>query len=49
MTYVVDALRGLMVQGGHSVLGTGLDIGFQAAVFVLLLTIASRLYPGLVR
>ncbi|HYL22418.1 MAG TPA: ABC transporter permease [Gemmatimonadales bacterium] len=49
LTYVVDALRGLMVQGGHSVLGTGVDVGFQAAVFVLLVLIASRLYPGLVR
>ncbi|HEV2750183.1 MAG TPA: ABC transporter permease [Gemmatimonadales bacterium] len=49
LTYVVDALRGLMVQGGHSALGAGLDVGFQAAVFVLLLTIASKLYPGLVR
>ncbi|HYL08919.1 MAG TPA: ABC transporter permease [Candidatus Udaeobacter sp.] len=49
LTYVVDALRGLMIQGGHSVLGVGLDVGFQAVVFVLLLTIAARLYPGLVR
>ena len=49
LTYVVDALRGLMVQGGHSVLGTGVDLGFQAAVFVVLLAIAARLYPGLVQ
>ncbi len=49
LTYVVDALRGLMVQGGHSVLGGWLDLAFPAAVFVVLLVIASRLYPGLVR
>ena len=49
LTYVVDALRGLMVQGGHSVLGTWTDLGFQAVVFIVLLTIAARLYPGLVR
>jgi ABC-2 type transport system permease protein len=49
LTYVVDALRGLMVQGGHFQLGVGVDVAFQAAVFVVLLAIASRLYPGLVR
>jgi len=49
LTYVVDALRGLMIQGGHSSLGTGGDFAFQAAVFVVLLAIAARLYPGLVR
>jgi ABC-2 type transport system permease protein len=46
---VVDALRGLMVQGGHSLFGVGADFAVQAGAFVVLLTIASRLYPGLVR
>ena len=49
LTYVVDALRGLMVRGGHSVFGLGPDAALPAAVFVVLLTIAARLYPGLVR
>jgi ABC-2 type transport system permease protein len=49
LTYVVDALRSLMVQWGHSVLGTWTDVGYQAAVFVALLVIAAKLYPGLVR
>jgi ABC-2 type transport system permease protein len=49
LTYVVDALRGLMIRGGHSVLGPGVDVAFQAAVFLALLAIAARLYPGLVR
>ncbi len=49
LTYVVDALRGLMIQGGHTALGFGTDLAFQAAAFLVLLVIASRLYPGLVR
>ena len=49
LTYVVDALRGLMIQGGHTAMGFGADFAFQAAAFVVLLAIASKLYPGLVR
>jgi len=49
LTYVVDALRGLMIQGGHTAMGFGADFAFQAAAFVVLLAIATRLYPGLVR
>ena len=49
LTYEVDALRGLMIQNGHNALGLGPDFAFQAAAFVVLLAIASRLYPGLVR
>ena len=49
LTYVVDALRGLMIEGGHSTLGFGGDLAFPAAAFVVLLAIAARLYPGLVR
>ena len=49
LTYVVDALRALMVQGGHSAFGLGVDVAVQAGIFVVLLTIAARLYPSLVR
>ena len=49
LTYLVDALRGLMVQGGHTVFGAGADVAVQAGVFIVLLTVAAKLYPGLVR
>lgn len=49
LTYVVDALRGLMIQGGHTTIGFGADFAFQAAAFIVLLAIAAKLYPGLVR
>jgi ABC-2 type transport system permease protein len=49
LTYVVDALRSYMIQGGQSVLGLGTDFAFQAFVFLLLLLIAAELYPSLVR
>jgi len=49
LTYVVDLLRGLMIQGGHSLLGLGTDFGVQILAFVVLLLVASRLYPGLAR
>jgi ABC-2 type transport system permease protein len=47
LTYLVDALRGLMIVGGRSVHGYGVDFAGLCAVFVLLLTIAVRLYPRL--
>ncbi len=49
LTYVVDALRGLMIQNGQSSLGFGTDFAFQAVAFVVLLGIAAKLYPGLVQ
>ena len=49
LTYVVDGLRGAMVQGGHSVLGLGPDLAFEAVAFLALTALAARLYPGLVR
>jgi ABC-2 type transport system permease protein len=49
LTYVVDALRGLMVQGGHSALGAAADLGLPLAALLALLALAARLYPGLVR
>ena len=49
LTYVVDLLRGLMIQGGHSLLGLGTDFGVQILAFAVLLLVASRLYPGLAR
>jgi ABC-2 type transport system permease protein len=45
LTYLVDALRSLMIEGGHSVFGYGVDVGVQLAFLVVLLVVASRLYP----
>ena len=49
LSYVVDLLRALMIEGGHTALGLGQDLGVQLAGLVVLLFIASRLYPGLAR
>jgi len=47
LTYLVDALRGLMVVGGESVRGYRLDFAVLVAVFGVILLIAVRLYPTL--
>lgn len=49
LTYVVDALRELMVVGGRSTYGLAWDTGVLALVFALLLLIGVRAYPHLVR
>ena len=48
LTYLVDALRGLMIVGGTSVHGYTADFGILGLVFVLLMMIAVKLYPTLV-
>jgi ABC-2 type transport system permease protein len=47
LTYQVDALRTMMVQGSPSSHGLGLDIGVLALATVVLVAIAARLYPRL--
>lgn len=47
LTYLVDALRGLMIKGGESVHGYAVDFAVLLAVFVALLMVAVRLYPTL--
>lgn len=47
LTYLIDALRGLMITGGESVHGYAVDFSVMLAVFVVLLSIAVRLYPTL--
>ena len=47
LTYLIDALRGLMISGGESVHGYAVDFSIMLAVFVALLFIAVRLYPTL--
>jgi len=44
LTYQVDALRALMVQGAHGTLGLGLDLGVEAGVLAGLVVLAARLY-----
>jgi len=49
LTYLVDALRALMVPGDAAITGLGLDTLVMTGVFALLMAVAVRLYPGLVR
>ena len=45
LTCQVDALRTLMIQGGHSALGLGMDFAVETTILVVLIIIAARLYP----
>ena len=47
LTYLIDALRGLMVIGGESVHGYPVDFSLMFAVFGALLYVAVKLYPTL--
>jgi ABC-2 type transport system permease protein len=49
LTYLVDSLRLLMVAGGGSQFGLGLDLLVLAGVLVGLTIVAARLYPSVVR
>ncbi len=45
LTYEVDALRAMMLSGGSSSFGLGLDFGVLVLVMVCMVLIAGRLYP----
>jgi ABC-2 type transport system permease protein len=47
LTYLVDALRGAMIAGGTSMYPLSLSFGVMLLVFLALLTLAAKLYPGL--
>ncbi|MDE2039818.1 MAG: ABC transporter permease [Elusimicrobia bacterium] len=49
LTYVTDALRGLMIAGGGSVYGLRLDFAVIAAAFLALTAATSVLYPTIIR
>ncbi len=49
LTYVVDALRELMVVGGRSTYGLTWDAGVLVLVLALLIAVGVRAYPHLVR
>lgn len=48
LTYEVDALRALMIQGGASVFGLGLDFGVLIGASAILVALAAKLYPRVV-
>lgn len=48
LTYVVDALRTLMLEGGQSHFGLGVDFAVLILVSALLVWAAGRAYPGFV-
>lgn len=48
LTYQVDALRRLMVQGGTASFGLGVDFLVLASAFALLIALAARLYPRII-
>ncbi len=45
LTYQVDALRSLMLAGGVSTYGAGVDIGVMVLATTVLVAVAARLYP----
>lgn len=49
LTYLVDALRAMMVPSDLPLTGWAGDVGILACIFALLTAVAVRLYPGLVR
>lgn len=49
LTYLVDVLRGLMIEGGRSMHSLPLDFGVMAIVFLTLMLVAAGLYPELAR
>lgn len=49
LSYQVDALRSLMLAGGHSIDGLGTDFAVMLVVTVVLILIGARLYPRVVR
>ena len=49
LTYEVDALRAMMLQGGTSAMGLGLDFAVLAIWMVVLVVLGGRLYANVVR
>ena len=48
LTYQVDALRALMLPGGTSAFGLGVDVSVLVGTLVALVWTAARLYPRMV-
>jgi ABC-2 type transport system permease protein len=47
LTYLVDALRTLLIVGAASVVGVWVDFAVMGVIFVAMVALAARLYPGL--
>jgi len=48
LTYMVDALRTVMIQSGHSAYGLGFDLFMQILLLGILLGVATKLYPKVI-
>nr|PZN44648.1 MAG: multidrug ABC transporter permease [Bacillota bacterium] len=48
LTYEVDALRAMMLVGGRSTFGLGVDFGVLVLALVLLVWLSARMYPRIV-
>lgn len=48
LSYQVDALRGLMLQGGHAAFSLGVDFAVQFGVVTVLVLLGARLYPRVI-
>ncbi|HUA20240.1 MAG TPA: ABC transporter permease [Bryobacteraceae bacterium] len=48
LSYQVDLLRALMVHGGQSIFGIGVDLGVQCLALAALLAIATWIYPRII-
>jgi ABC-2 type transport system permease protein len=48
LSYQVDLLRALMVQGGQSTFGLGVDFAVQLGILAVLVAVAARLYARIV-
>ncbi|HUY14566.1 MAG TPA: ABC transporter permease [Terriglobia bacterium] len=49
LSYQVDALRALMVEGGQSIFGLGTDLTVQLVVLAAFVLLTAKLYPNVVR
>jgi ABC-2 type transport system permease protein len=49
LTYLVDALRGAMLHGGPRLVSVATDLGVLAAILAVLVSLAARLYPRVIR
>lgn len=49
LTYQVDTLRTLMINGGSSAFGLGQDLLIQVVTLAVLVLVTARLYPAIVR
>jgi len=48
LTYAVDAMRGLMITGGTSIYGVGLDMLVLFVAMIVLVIIGAKLYPKVI-